>query len=100
VTGSGVGFRLVPTVPDDAGISRDTEDFVAGVEVARVWIVVEQVEEDSRLVRAGGDGDGIMARLALGLEGRGVTFGFEWEDEPVERKRPSSSSTGVGGMTG
>ena len=94
MTGSGVGFRLMLTVLDDAGISRGAGEFVVGVEVARVWIAVVQVE-DFRLVSTGGGGGGIMARLSLGLEGRDVTFGFE--REAVERKRPLSSSTGVGG---
>ena len=98
MTGSGVGFRLVPTVPDDAGISRDVGKFVVRVEVAGVWIAVVHVE-DRGLVSAGGGGGGIMARLSLGLESRDVTFGFEREEEPVERKRPPSSSTGVGGRT-
>jgi hypothetical protein len=98
VTGSGVGFRLVPTVPDDAGISRGTEVFVAGVEVAKLFIVVVHVEDDGLVSAGGGGGGGIMVRLTLELEGRAVTFGFEREgDEPIERKRPSSSSTGAGG---
>jgi len=97
VTGSRVGFRLVSAVTDDGGISHGTEVLVAGVEVANVWIVVVQVE-DGGLASAGGGGGGIMARLTLGLEGGAATFGFAWEgDEPVERNRPSSSSTGVGG---
>ena len=39
-----------------------------------------------------------MERLVLWLEARGVTF--EWgrgDVEAVERKRPSSSSMGIGG---
>jgi len=98
VTGSGVGFRLIPTVPDDAEILHGTEAFVAGVEVAKVWIVVVQVGDDGLVSAEGGSGGGIKARLTLGLDGRAVTFGFEREgDEPVERKRPSSSSTGAEG---
>jgi len=98
VTGSGVGFRLVPTVTDDTGISHGTEVLVAGVEVAKVWIVVVQVEDDGLVSAGGGGGGGIMARLTLGLEGGAVTFGFAREgDGPVERNRPSSSSTGAGG---
>ena len=99
MTGSRVGFRLVPAVTDDGGISCGTEVLVAGVEVANVWIVVVQVK-DGGLASAGGGGGGggIMARLTLGLEGGAATFGFAREgDEPVERNRPSSSSTGVGG---
>jgi hypothetical protein len=40
-----------------------------------------------------------MACLALELEGREISFVWEREEEaPVERKRPSSSSKGTGGM--
>jgi hypothetical protein len=46
VTGSGVGFRLTPTVLDDARILRGAEDFVAGVDVSCARIGVVQVEED------------------------------------------------------
>lgn len=97
MTGSGVGFRLVPTVPDDEGISRDAGKFVVRVEVAVVWVAVVHVEYWG-LISPGGGGGGIIARLSLGLESRDVTFGFETE-ELVERKRPPSSSTGVGGKT-
>jgi hypothetical protein len=98
VTGSGVGFRLMPTVPDDAEELHGTEVSVAGVNVARVWIVVVQVGDDGLMSVGGSGGGGIKARLTLGLDGRAVTFGFGQEgDEPVERKRPSSSSTGVEG---
>jgi hypothetical protein len=87
---------LTPTVPDGAGILCDAENFGAGVDVAGVWIGVVQVEEDGGVVGAGG---GLMAFLALGWEGREVTFVWEREEEgPVERKRPSSSSKGVVGM--
>jgi hypothetical protein len=97
VTGSGVGFRLIPTVPNDVEVSGDTDGLVIGVEVARVWIAVEHVE-DGKLMSAGGGGGGIMVRFTLGLEGRCVTFAFEREEfELVERKRPSSSSTRVAG---
>jgi len=45
-------------------------------------------------VRGGGG-----ARLALGLEGREGTWGREGDgDALVEKKRPSTSSTGDGGM--
>jgi hypothetical protein len=48
---------------------------------------------------AGGGGDRIVDRLPLGLESREVGIGFEREeDEPVDRKRPSSSSMGFGGI--
>ena len=77
MTGSGVGFRLVPTVPDAAGISRGTDVFVTGVEVAKLRIVVVQVEDDGLVSTGGGGGGGIMVRLTLELEGRAVTFGFE-----------------------
>lgn len=40
MTGSGVGFRLTPTVPDEAGILFNAEDFVAGVEEVKVGTVV------------------------------------------------------------
>jgi hypothetical protein len=97
VTGSGVDFRFIPTVPEDAEILCDAECFVGGVEVAGVWVAVV---EDGRLVRTGVGGGGIMARFTLELEVRKDTFGFESEEEEsVERKRPSSSSTGVRGMT-
>jgi hypothetical protein len=98
VTGSGVGFRLTPTVPDGAGILCDAEHFGAGVDVAKKWTGVAQVEEDGGVVGAGVGSGGLMAFLALGLEGRGVTFVWEREEGLVERKRPSSSSKGVEGM--
>jgi hypothetical protein len=99
VTGSGVGFRLTPTVPDGARILWDAEDFMAGVDVACARIGVVQAEGDGRVVGAEGRDGGIMACLALGLEGREISFVWEREEEaPVERKRPSSSSKGAGGM--
>jgi hypothetical protein len=99
VTGSGVGFRLTPTVPDDARILCGAEDFVAGVDVSCARIGVMRVEEDVRVVGAGGRDSGIVTCLALGLEGREISFVWEREEEaPVERKRPSSSSKGAGGM--
>jgi hypothetical protein len=97
VTGSGVGFRLTPTVPDGARILCGAEDFVAGVDVGCERIGVAQAEGDGRVDTGGRDG-GIMACLALGLEGREISFVWEREDAPVERKRPSSSSKGAGGM--
>lgn len=58
-----------------------------------------QVEENERVVGAGGREGVIMDCLALGLEGREISFDGEREEEvPVERKRPSSSSKGAGGM--
>ena len=72
MTGSGVGFRLTPTVPDGAGILCGAEDFATGVEVARVWIGVVQGEEVGGVIGAGVGTGGIMARLALG--GREMTF--------------------------
>ena len=45
--------------------------------MAKVWIVVVQVEDD-RLVSTG-SGGGIMACLTPGLEGGAVTFGFAWD---------------------
>jgi hypothetical protein len=99
VTGSGVGFRLTPTVPGGARILCGAEDFVAGVDEACARIGVVQVKEDGKVVGAGGRDGGIMACLALGLEGREISFWGEREEEaPVERKRPSSSSKGAGGM--
>lgn len=99
MTGRGVGFRLTPTVPDGARILFGAEDFVAGVDVACARIGVVQLEENGRVVGAGGRDGGIMACLALGLEGRKISFVWEREeDAPVERKRPSSSSKGTGGM--
>jgi len=64
LTGGGVGFHLMPTVPDNAGILYDVRRFVVGVEVAGVWTTVVQVG-DCGLVSAGGGG--IMARLSLRL---------------------------------
>ena len=56
------------------------------------------VEGNERVGGRGRDGV-IMACLALGLEGREISFVWEREEEaPVERKRPSSSSKGAGGM--
>jgi hypothetical protein len=100
VTGSGVGFRLTPTVPVGARILWGAEDFVAGVDVGCARIGVVQPEGDGRVAGAGGrDGD-TMACLVLGLEGREISFVWEREEEaPVERKRPSSSSKGAEGMT-
>jgi hypothetical protein len=98
VTGSGVGFRLTPTVPDGAKILCGAEGFVAGVEVACERMGVVQVEEDGKVGAEGRDG-GIVAFLALGLEGREISFVWEREEEgPFERKRPSSSSKGAVGM--
>ncbi len=97
MTGSGVGFRLTPAVPEGAGILCDPEDFVAGANVAWERIGVVQVEGD-RVANAGGLGGGIIACLGFGLEGREM---FVWEREeegPDERKRPSSSSNGAEGM--
>jgi len=84
VTGGGVSFRLVPIVTDNTGILHGTEALVAGVEVAKVWIVIVQVEDD-RLVSTG-SGGGIMAHLTLGLEGGAVTFGFAWEGHGGDTK--------------
>jgi hypothetical protein len=99
VTGSGVGFRLTPTVPDGARILCGAEGFVAGVDVACARIGVVRVEEDGRVVGAGDRDGGIMAFLALVLEGREISFVWEREEEaPVERKKPSSSSKGAVGM--
>jgi hypothetical protein len=57
-----------------------------------------EVEDDGRIMCAGGGGGGMKGRLDRGLECREVTLGCELEgDGPVERKRPSSSSMGVGG---
>ena len=39
-------------VMDNTGILHGTEALVAGVEMAKVWMVIVQVEDD-RLVRAG-----------------------------------------------
>lgn len=39
-----------------------------------------------------------MERFGLGLEAHGVTFGREGVEAGVERKRPSSSSMGIGGV--
>ena len=48
---------------------------------------------------AGGGGGRIVDRLALGLESREEGIGFEREEDgAVDRKRPSSSSMGVGGI--
>lgn len=60
-------------MPDDAGSLWDGEDIVTGVHVVSLWLVIVGAEEDGRVVSAGGGGGGIMDRLALGLEGRGVT---------------------------
>lgn len=99
MTGSGVGFRLTPTVPDGARILCGAEDFVAGVDVGCARIGVAQAEGDGWVVGAGGRDGGIMACLVLGLEGREISFVWGREEEaPVERKRPSSSSNGAGGM--
>jgi hypothetical protein len=60
---------------------------------------VVQVRENGRVVGAGGRDGVIMACLALGFEGREISFVWGREEEaPVERKRPSSSSKGAGGM--
>jgi hypothetical protein len=51
--------------------------------------------------RTGGGGGSMVDRLALRLVSRKDGIGCEREVvEPVERKRPSSSSMGVGGMEG
>ena len=98
MSGSGVGFRLTPTVPAGAGILCDAEGFAAGVDVAREWVGVARVEEAGGVMGAGDGSGGTIGCLTLGLEGREVTFVWEREEEgPVERKRPSSSSKGVGG---
>jgi hypothetical protein len=97
VIGSGVGFRLTPTVPDGAGVLCDAEGFAAGVDMAGKWVGVVQVEEEGGVVGAGVGSGGIMKCLALGLEGRELAFVWEREEGPVERKRPSSSSKGVEG---
>ena len=97
MTGSGVGFRLTPTVPGGAINLCGAEDFVAGVDVACARIGVVQVEE-GRVVGAEGREGGTMACLALGLESREISFVWGREEEAaVERKRPSSSSKGTGG---
>ena len=70
MTGSGVGFRLTPTVPDGAGILCDAEDFGAGVDVAKERIGVAQVEEDGGVVGAGvGSGCGVMGRIPGSVPG-------------------------------
>jgi hypothetical protein len=75
----------------------DAEGFAAGVDVAREWVGVARVEEDGGVMGAGDGSGGTIGCLALGLEGREVTIVWEREEEgPVERKRPSSSSKGVG----
>ncbi len=74
MTGSGVGFRLTPTVPDGARILCGAEDFVARVNVACARIGVVQVEENGGVVGAEGRDGGVMACLALGLEGREISF--------------------------
>lgn len=96
--GSGVGFRLTPTVPDGARNLCGAEDFVAGVDVPCARIGVVQVEEDGKVVGAGGRDSGTTACLALGLEGREISFVWVREEAPIERKRPSSSSKGAGGV--
>jgi hypothetical protein len=96
VTGSGVGFRLTPTVPDGAGILCDAENFVAGVDKAWGRTGVVQEEEDGRVAGAGDRDGGNKASLNLGLEGREISF--VWEEELVERKMSSSSSKGAGGI--
>lgn len=98
MTGSGVGFRLTPTVPDGARLLCGAEDFVAGIDVACARTGVVQAEGDGKVVGAGGRDNGTMACLALGLEGREISFVWGREEAPVERKRPSSSSKGAGGM--
>ena len=98
MTGSGVGFRLTPTVPDGAGILCDAEGFGAGVDVARKWVGVVRVEENGGVMGDEDGSGGTLACLVLGSYGREVTFVWEREEEgPDERKRPSSSSKGVVG---
>jgi hypothetical protein len=47
---------------------------VAGLDEACARIGVMQVEEDGKVVGAGDRDGGIMACLALGLEGREISF--------------------------
>lgn len=99
MTGSGAGFRLTPTVPVVAGSFRDAEDFAAGAGLAGVWAALwERAEEDKVGNDMGGGGGGMTERFARVLETRGVTFGCEREGVALERKRPSSSSMGTGGV--
>jgi hypothetical protein len=99
VTGSGVGFRLSPTVPGVAGGFRDAEGFAVGTGLAGVWAAVWGRAEETWVGNAiGGGGGGMTERLVLVLGSRGVTFGREREGVAVERKRPSSSSIGIGGV--
>ena len=100
MTGSGVGFRLSPTVPGVAGGFRDAEDFGVGTGLAGVWVAVWGRAEETWVGNAmggGGGGGGMPERLVLVLGTRGVTFGREREGVTLERKRPSSSSIGIRG---
>ena len=68
--------------------------------MAEVWMDVVEAEREGRVGSAGGGGGGggIVHFLARRLGGR-EDFGCEREEvERVERKRPSSSSMGVGGL--